>query len=519
MKSLRVALAALIASGVVAASILTAVSVWGAASARSAALRTFVAKDVTADILPPPMYLIELRLLLSQAVEGSLALDKATSEAARLEKEYRDRVAYWTEHPPYGLESRLLGAQHQAGNQFLDASRAVLKAVGAGDSLGALTALRGADALYLQHRAGVDETVKASTAFADDAAGRFEATSSQAAWAQWLVFAAAAVTLLALGRWAWRTVWCAVGGEPAQAAAVANAVAAGDLTVEVPVPEGDRSSIMAALATMCEQLAQVVSTVRSSSDSIATGSHQISRGNTDLSQRTEEQAANLQQTATSMEQLTATLRSSAEAAHDAAGLAASARSAASEGGQVMQKVVATMDQISESSQKIGQIVGVIDSIAFQTNILALNAAVEAARAGEQGRGFAVVAGEVRALAQRSAEAAKEIKQLIAASVASVEDGTQLVRDAGRRMGELVERVQHVGGLIDDMGRSSTEQTAGMDQINTAVSQLDRVTQNNAALVEESAAAAASLHVQAQRLVSAVGVFRLRSPDRPLQKTL
>jgi methyl-accepting chemotaxis protein len=508
VKSLRFALAALISSGIVAASALAAVSMWGSWSAGAAAERAFVSKDVTADILPPPLYLIELRLVLSQAVEGSLPPDKAQAEATRLEKEYRERVDYWKAHPPFGLEAQLLGAQHEAGERFIESSRQVLKAVASGDAGGAQAALKSAHESYLQHRAGVDVTVKASTAFADDAAARFESTSRHVAAAQWAVFAVAAVLLLALGRWAWRSVWSAVGGEPAQAAAVANAVAAGDLSVKVPVAPGDRHSIMAAMAAMCERLSQVVSTVRTSSDAIATGSQQIAHGNTDLSQRTEEQAANLEQTAASMEQLTTALRSSAEAARNAAQQAVAASSAATQGGETVQQVVSTMGEIAESSQRISQIVGVIDSIAFQTNILALNAAVEAARAGEQGRGFAVVASEVRALAQRSAEAAKEIKSLIGGSVERVEGGTRLVHEAGRRMGELVERVQQVAELIGHMGQSSEEQTAGVDQINTAVSQLDQVTQRNAALVHESAAAADSLQAQAQRLAAAVGVFQL-----------
>jgi len=508
MRSLRLTLVLLIGSGIAAASVLMAVSLWGAGTAAGAAQRTFVAKDVTADILPPPMYLIELRLVLSQAVEGSIAPDKAQAEAARLEKEYLDRVAYWRAHPPYGLEAQLLGPQHEAGVRFIDASRTVLKAVAAADAAAAQAALKSADVLYLQHRAGVDTTVKASTAFADAATATFDTTLARVAGSQWGVFVAATVLLLGFGRFAWKSVWGQVGGEPAEVAAVANAVAAGDLRHRVPVAAGDSRSIMAAMAAMCERLTQVVATVRSSSDSIATGSQQIARGNSDLSQRTELQAGNLQQTAAAMEQLTGALKASADAARSAAQLAAEAGAAASQGGAVVQQVVHTMDGIAEGSQEIGRIVGVIDGIAFQTNILALNAAVEAARAGEQGRGFAVVASEVRALAQRSAEAAKDIKALIGSSVERVQAGAELANSAGRHMSGMVDQVQRVAGLIAEMGQASQRQTAGVDQLNATVAGLDEATQRNAALVEESAAAAGSLSAQAHQLVAAVGVFRL-----------
>jgi methyl-accepting chemotaxis protein len=248
--------------------------------------------------------------------------------------------------------------------------------------------------------------------------------------------------------------------------------------------------------------------VRHASDSIATGSSQIATGTQDLSSRTEEQASNLEETAASMEQLTATVKQSAESARQANTLAASASAAAAEGGEVVGKVVKTMESITTQSHKIAEITNVIDGIAFQTNILALNASVEAARAGEQGRGFAVVAGEVRSLAQRAAQAAKEIKTLISASVEQIESGGVLVHTAGTTMDEIVKQVKQVSDLIGEITAASQEEGRGIGQINDAVVQLDQVTQQNAALVEESAAAADSLKHEAEELAKAVSTFRV-----------
>ena len=295
----------------------------------------------------------------------------------------------------------------------------------------------------------------------------------------------------------------------AKAVNIAETVARGDLTSRIDNTATDEvGRLIDALQTMNTQLASVVGSVRNSSDSIATGSTQIATGNTDLSQRTEEQASNLQQTAASMEQLTSTVRQNAETARTASELAGSAAQAAASGGEVVGNVVATMSQIHQSSQRIADIISVIDGIAFQTNILALNAAVEAARAGEQGRGFAVVAGEVRSLAQRSAQAAREIKTLIPESVEKVQTGSRLVGDAGKSMNDIVEQVRRVNQLITEISAASQEQTSGIEQIGHAVSQLDQVTQQNAALVEESAAAAESLRHQASRLAETVSVFRV-----------
>ena len=297
----------------------------------------------------------------------------------------------------------------------------------------------------------------------------------------------------------------------AQAVDIAEAVARGDLTQQAVVRSNDETGrLLNALGAMVTSLVKVVGAVRSSSDSIATGSNQIATGNSDLSQRTEEQASNLQQTAASMDQLSSTVKATAETAQQAAELAAQSSEVAARGGTVVSQVVSTMEDIAASSKRIANIIGVIDGIAFQTNILALNAAVEAARAGELGRGFAVVASEVRSLAQRSADAAREIKTLIGASVDRVEAGSRLVVDAGSTMQEILAQVRKVADLLGEISSATTEQTTGIGQVSDAVAQLDQVTQQNAALVEESAAAAESLRQQADNLVEVVQVFRLRT---------
>ena len=323
----------------------------------------------------------------------------------------------------------------------------------------------------------------------------------------WLIgLGAAGLVLGALCAW-WLTR--GIVRPLSEAVRVARAVASSDLTSQVTVTSNDETGqLLQALKDMNASLAQVVGRVRSGTDSIATASGQIDAGNQDLSSRTEQQASALEETAASMEELTSTVKQNAENARQANQLAASASQTAAQGGQVVAGVVGTMKGINDSSRKISDIIGVIDGIAFQTNILALNAAVEAARAGEQGRGFAVVAGEVRALAQRSASAAKDIKGLIGDSVAKVEEGTQQVAEAGRTMDNLVQSVQRVSDLVAEISAASQEQSAGIDQVHQAISQMDSVTQQNAALVEEAAAATGSLKSQASQLSAAVSVFRI-----------
>ena len=305
-----------------------------------------------------------------------------------------------------------------------------------------------------------------------------------------------------------RSVIGALGAEPAELGSIAQRVAEGDLSPVHGATHVSAGSVLASLCTMQASLARIVKEVRNGSDSIATGSSQIATGSADLSQRTEEQASNLQQTAASMEQLSGTVKASAETASQANQLAADASTAAVKGGEMVATLLNTMQDISASSHKIADIIGVIDSIAFQTNILALNAAVEAARAGEQGRGFAVVASEVRSLAGRSAEAAKEIKSLIGASVDKVEVGARQANVACDSMTDIVAQVQRVSQLISEISNAGDEQSMGINQVGEAITQLDQVTQQNAALVEESAAAAESLRHQAAALAELMSVFRL-----------
>jgi len=368
--------------------------------------------------------------------------------------------------------------------------------------------LRVARPLQLAYFASVDDLIKFQDELTQESGAQANAAMAAIKATMWISAGIALLAALVLASWIVRSVMRQLGADPADAAALAQSVAAGDLSVRIDLRPGDTTSLMARLKEMQANLSRVVSSVRGNSESVATASAQIAQGNLDLSQRTEEQASALEETAASMEQLSSTVKQNADNARQANQLAQGASAVAIKGGDVVGQVVETMKGINDSSKKIADIISVIDSIAFQTNILALNAAVEAARAGEQGRGFAVVASEVRSLAGRSAEAAKEIKSLIGASVERVEQGTALVDQAGATMAEVVGSIKRVTDIMGEISAASTEQSAGVAQVGEAVSQMDQVTQQNAALVEESAAAAESLKSQAQQLVQAVAVFKL-----------
>ncbi|WP_323493736.1 methyl-accepting chemotaxis protein [Undibacterium sp. 5I1] len=317
----------------------------------------------------------------------------------------------------------------------------------------------------------------------------------------------AIIVVTGLGVWVTKVIVNAIH----EAINISEAVAAGDLTTDIKITSNDEmGKLLQALKNMSDSLKNIVGEVRTGTDQITAASTEIATGNLDLSSRTEEQASSLEETASSMEELTSTVKQNADNARQANQLAVSASEVATKGGNVVSQVIQTMSEINDSSKKIVDIIGVIDSIAFQTNILALNAAVEAARAGEQGRGFAVVASEVRNLAQRSASAAKEIKTLIDTSVEKVDTGTKLVDQAGLTIQEIVQSVKRVSDVVSEISAATQEQTAGIDQINIAITQIDETTQQNAALVEQAAAAAASMQEQATNLTQVVSVFKINS---------
>ncbi|MHB1334276.1 MAG: methyl-accepting chemotaxis protein [Sulfuriferula sp.] len=428
----------------------------------------------------------------------------------------------------------LLGKVMSARAQYIGGQGQFTKLIASNQKDEAKTLLLGElRAQQLVYFNALDKLLEYQNGLMETAGNEAQATAHSA---RIMVFLLTGLALLLGGLAAW-LITRSITRPINRAVKVAQTVAGGDLTSQIEVTSKDETGqLLQALKDMNDSLSRIVGQVRTGTDTIATASSQIAAGNLDLSSRTEEQASSLEETASSMEELTSTVKQNADNARQANQLATTASDIAVKGGSVVSQVVDTMSGINTSSKKIADIIGVIDGIAFQTNILALNAAVEAARAGEQGRGFAVVASEVRNLAQRSASAAKEIKSLIEDSVDQVEVGTKLVDQAGATMTEILESVKRVTDIMGEITAASQEQTSGIEQINQAVSQMDEVTQQNAALVEEAAAASESLHDQAGNLAQVVSVFKLsengptmgsshhdntpaRSQDRPKLKAV
>ena len=393
-----------------------------------------------------------------------------------------------------------------AHERYVHGQDELLKRINAGDQAESLRYLKNDLRPVLgELKTAISEQLALQTEIGNDTAQAAQATFEST---RFTMIALALASLALAGVIAW-WITRSITRPMARALEVANTVAAGDLTSRIEVSTTDETGLLLqALKTMNENLVRTVTTVRSGTETISTASNEVAAGNLDLSARTEQQASSLEETASSMEELTATVKQNADNARQANVLAEAASTVAERGGRVIGDVVGTMDQINSSAGKIADIIGVIDGIAFQTNILALNAAVEAARAGEQGRGFAVVATEVRNLAQRSAAAAKEIKGLIGDSTEAVQAGSKLVGEAGATMQEIVDSVRRVTDIMSEITSASAEQTAGIEQINEAITQMDQVTQQNAALVEEAAAASASMQEQAANLSRAVSVFQV-----------
>ncbi|WP_326540714.1 methyl-accepting chemotaxis protein [Pseudorhodoferax sp.] len=466
-------------------------------------------KDLIADILPPPEYIIESYLLVLQLSRTSDA-PRQQALAARIRElkgQFDDRHAFWQkqelESPMRGL---LLEEAYKPAVEFYRvAFEQLMPAVQANDAPAAGSATERLGVLYEEHRVAIDKVVALATerVARDEEQARALIRRDSALMLGIMLVAMVAAVLVALA------VARSITAPLRHAVKVAKVVASGVLNSRIRVRYQDEpDQLLRALQEMNGSLQRIVGEVRSGADNIATATSEIARGNDDLSMRTERQASALQQTAAAMEQLTSTVRQNSDSARQANQLVQTAAEVAQRGGRAVSEVVQTMQSINASSKKVVEIISVIDGIAFQTNILALNAAVEAARAGEQGRGFAVVASEVRSLAQRSAGAAKEIKALINDSVQQVEAGSTLVARAGSTMDEVVHSVERITGIMAEISAASAEQISGLEQINTAITEMDSTTQQNAALVEEAAAAASSLRSEAHKQAHVVGIFQL-----------
>lgn len=465
----------------------------------------FVAKDVVADILPPPMYLIEMRLVLSQAMEGSVPADVAVREVARLDLEYQDRVKHWIANPPFGLERDLLGAQHTQALAFIAVARQLVQRLAAGDAEAARSSMKQAHALYLAHRSGVDTTVVSGNRLAAQAMAQFLVTAKQAQVSLLIILGFGLVCVIGLAG----VISMSIVRPLAHAVQVAEAVAGGDLAHQAEVHGQDEPArLLMALNRMSLKLAETVNEVRRCGLRVATASTQIVAGNSDLKSSSQNHQRDLESTSESVKGVIVFVEQNAQAASDAKALAQTVATAADRGLAAMGQVTEMIGQLSTSSHQVAEIVGVIQSIAFQTNILALNAAVEAARAGEQGRGFAVVAAEVRQLANRTATAAREIKSLIDTSNAQVASGNDLAQSASTSIHDMVTQVNGMSALVGEIWETTFAQSSGINLLSETVTTLVQAAASTALLVSQTADLAVDLETDASQLAQAVRAFQL-----------
>ncbi|MCV2349936.1 methyl-accepting chemotaxis protein [Paucibacter sp. Y2R2-4] len=513
-QSLRTRFALMIGANVMATAVLLGQAVYSFERLHEDAERSFVAKDVVADILPPPMYLIELRLLLSEAVEGSISLEQSKQELKRLQSEYQARVQYWTENPPYGLQKQLLGEQHQSAQQILEQAKSlVLDPLERKDAEAAKAGLQTVHQSYLQHRRAVDGTVTAGTTFAETATQSFSQARRNGILAMVLVGGLAA---LGVGGSLWalqRTIM----GSLKKASSIARTVADGDLRMQEagsgkdrpPMPSrNELRSLRHDIHQMVLRLRELISRVQQGAQHVETNSRSISQANAELSARALLEVHDLEQASEALQAMDQQAKLGASSASQANERSSQAAKLARQGSADMQAVVGAMQEIEQSSRRIADITGVIDSIAFQTNILALNAAVEAARAGEAGRGFAVVASEVRTLAKRSADAALEIKQLIQGSSVQVERGAGAVQHTRSTIDEMVEQVAEVSRLIQGSSHELQQQLGSIASLNQLLDGIAHRIRENSEMVDRTASESAELQTEGIDLNEAAQRFKL-----------
>ncbi len=514
-RSLRTRFALMIGANLMATTVLLLQAVYSFEHLHEDAERSFVAKDVVADILPPPMYLIELRLLLSEAAEGSITLEEGKQEFKRLASEYQARVKYWSEQPPYGLEKQLLGAQHQSALQMLDqAKNLVLDPLERKDADAAKAGLQIVHQSYLQHRHAVNATVMAGNSFAEGATLSFNQARRSGIVAMVLVGGLAA---LGVGGSLW-ALQSTIMSSLKKASSIAQTVAAGDLRLHENTgqskntpPQPSRNELRSLrhdIHQMVMKLRELIARVQQGAQHVELNSRSISQANAELSARAMLEVHDLEQASEALQAMDQQAKFGASAAGQANERSAQAAQLARRGSTEMQAVVGAMQEIEQSSRRIAEITGVIDGIAFQTNILALNAAVEAARAGEAGRGFAVVASEVRTLAKRSADAALEIKQLIQGSSQQVERGAGAVQHTRSTIDEMVEQVTEVSRLIQGSSHELQQQLGSIASLNQLLDGIACRIRENSDMVDRTATESAELLTEGSDLNEAAQRFKL-----------